>query len=44
VAEVGLPLVIYNAPGRTGINITPESAARLSEMPGVAAIKEAGAL
>ena len=42
VAEVGLPLVIYNVPGRTGINITPETVARLSKIPEVAAIKEAG--
>ena len=41
VAEVGLPLVIYNIPGRTGINITPETVERLSRMPEVAAIKEA---
>ncbi|MCP4356989.1 MAG: 4-hydroxy-tetrahydrodipicolinate synthase [Chloroflexi bacterium] len=42
VAEVGLPLVIYNVPGRTGINITPETVAHLSKIPEVAAIKEAG--
>ncbi len=41
VAEVGLPLVIYNVPGRTGINITPETVAHLSKIPEVAAIKEA---
>ena len=41
VAEVGLPLVIYNVPGRTGINITPETAAHLSKIPEAAAIKEA---
>ena len=41
VAEVGLPLVIYNVPGRTGINITPETVADLSKIPEVAAIKEA---
>lgn len=41
VAEVGLPLVVYNVPGRTGINITPETVALLSEIPEVAAIKEA---
>jgi len=33
VAEVGLPLVIYNVPGRTSINITPETAAHLSKIP-----------
>ncbi len=41
VAEVGLPLVIYNVPGRTGINITPETVAHLSKIPEVVAIKEA---
>ena len=41
VAEVGLPLVIYNVPGRTGINITPETVADLSKIPEVIAIKEA---
>ena len=41
VAEVGLPLVIYNVPGRTGINMTPETVAHLSKIPEVAAIKEA---
>ena len=41
VAEVGLPLVVYNVPGRTGINITPETVALLSEIPEVTAIKEA---
>jgi len=41
VAEVNLPMVIYNVPGRTGINITPETVAHLSKIPEVAAIKEA---
>ncbi len=41
VAEVGLPLVIYNVPGRTGIDITPETVAHLSEIPEVIAIKDA---
>ena len=41
VAEVGLPLVIYNVPGRTGINITPETVTHLSKIPEAAAIKEA---
>ena len=41
VADVGLPLVIYNVPGRTGINITAETVADLSKIPEVIAIKEA---
>ncbi len=37
----GLPLVLYNVPGRTAVNITPETVARLSELKNVVAIKEA---
>ncbi len=39
--EVGLPMVLYNIPGRTGINMTPETVARLAELGPVVAIKEA---
>jgi 4-hydroxy-tetrahydrodipicolinate synthase len=39
--EVDLPLVLYNVPGRTGVNMAPELVARLSQVPGVVAIKEA---
>src|SRR6266705_2068190 len=42
VAEaVDLPIVLYNIPGRTGSNITPETIARLAELPTIVAIKEA---
>jgi len=38
----GLPLMLYNVPGRTGTNILPETVARLrKDAPGVVAIKEA---
>ncbi len=40
--ETGLPLVLYNIPGRTGSRIAPETSARLSRVPGVVALKEAG--
>ncbi len=36
------PLVIYNVPGRTCVSISPETVARLSVNPLIAAIKEAG--
>ena len=36
-----LPIVVYNIQGRTGINITPETMARITELPEVVAIKEA---
>lgn len=39
--EGGLPVVVYNVPGRTGVNITPETVVTLSRTPGVVAVKEA---
>jgi len=43
--EVDLPLVLYNVPGRTGVNLAPETVERLAELENVVAIKEAsGAL
>ena len=36
-----LPLILYNIPGRTGINMLPETVARLAEIPNIVAIKEA---
>lgn len=43
IAErVDIPLVLYNVPGRTGVNMLPATVARLAkEIPTVAAIKEA---
>lgn len=42
VAEaVALPQVLYNVPGRTGVNLLPETVARLAEIANVVAIKEA---
>lgn len=41
VADLGLPVVLYNVPGRTGREIPLEVVARLAEHPGVVAIKEA---
>lgn len=42
VAEsVGIPLIVYNIPGRTGSKIEPETLARLSEIKNVAGVKEA---
>jgi 4-hydroxy-tetrahydrodipicolinate synthase len=40
--ETRLPLVLYNIPGRTGSRIAPETSARLSRVPGVIGLKEAG--
>ncbi|MCM1567062.1 MAG: 4-hydroxy-tetrahydrodipicolinate synthase [Dehalobacter sp.] len=42
VAEaVALPQVLYNVPGRTAVNMLPETVARLAEIPNIVAIKEA---
>ena len=40
--ETGLPLVPYNIPSRTASTIEPETTARLSRLPGIAGLKEAG--
>uniref|UniRef100_K3X721 4-hydroxy-tetrahydrodipicolinate synthase n=1 Tax=Globisporangium ultimum (strain ATCC 200006 / CBS 805.95 / DAOM BR144) TaxID=431595 RepID=K3X721_GLOUD len=41
VAQVGLPVMLYNNPGRAGVTILPETVARLSAVPGIVAVKEA---
>jgi 4-hydroxy-tetrahydrodipicolinate synthase len=38
---VPLPQVLYNVPGRTGVNMLPETVARLAELPEIVCIKEA---
>ena len=39
--EVGLPVVLYNVPGRSGVPIAEATVARLSKNPMVVAVKEA---
>ena len=39
--EVDLPQVIYNIPSRTGVNMEPETVAKLAELKNVVGIKEA---
>jgi 4-hydroxy-tetrahydrodipicolinate synthase len=42
IAEVGLPIVLYNIPGRTGVEMTPETIVKMyNEIEPVVAIKEA---
>ena len=42
VAEaVNIPVIAYNVPSRTGVNLLPATMLRLSEIPNVAGIKEA---
>jgi 4-hydroxy-tetrahydrodipicolinate synthase len=39
--SVGIPLIVYNIPARTGSKIEPETLARLAEIKNVAGVKEA---
>ncbi|HLP16670.1 MAG TPA: 4-hydroxy-tetrahydrodipicolinate synthase [Bacteroidota bacterium] len=41
VEAVDIPIIVYNVPGRTGSNVSAETTLRLSEIPGIAGIKEA---
>ncbi|MGD6842081.1 4-hydroxy-tetrahydrodipicolinate synthase [Bacillus infantis] len=42
VAEsTSLPVMVYNIPGRSVVNITPETVIRLSKIPNIKAVKEA---
>jgi 4-hydroxy-tetrahydrodipicolinate synthase len=42
IAEsTGLPVILYNVPGRTSSNIEPATVARLSKIPNIIGIKEA---
>ncbi|MFQ5803099.1 MAG: 4-hydroxy-tetrahydrodipicolinate synthase [Candidatus Methylomirabilales bacterium] len=42
VAErVDIPIILYNIPGRTGVNMLPETVATLAVLPNIVGIKEA---
>ncbi|HYB73339.1 MAG TPA: 4-hydroxy-tetrahydrodipicolinate synthase [Candidatus Sulfotelmatobacter sp.] len=41
VADVGLPVIMYNIPGRTGVNMLPETVARLAQHANIVGMKEA---
>ncbi len=36
-----LPIVVYNVPGRSGVNVEPSTLARLAAIPNIVAVKEA---
>lgn len=40
-AATGLPIMLYNVPGRTGTNMTAETTLRLAEIDNIVAVKEA---
>lgn len=39
--SVNIPIILYNVPARTGLNILPETVLELSKVPNIVAIKEA---
>jgi 4-hydroxy-tetrahydrodipicolinate synthase len=39
--STGLPVIVYNVPGRTGSNILPDTLMRLAEIPNILGVKEA---
>lgn len=40
-SKVSIPIILYNVPGRTSVNLLPETTAKLSEIDNIVAIKEA---
>jgi 4-hydroxy-tetrahydrodipicolinate synthase len=41
IAEVGLPVILYNIPSRSALNLPPDLIAELAGIPGVVALKQA---
>lgn len=41
-AAVSIPVIAYNVPGRTGVEIQPATMAKIAEIPNIAGIKDAG--
>ena len=41
VSEVGIPIIVYNVPGRTGSNIEVSTTLKIAELPNIVAVKEA---
>ena len=41
VSKIGIPIIVYNIQGRTGINISTDLLCRIAELPNIAGVKEA---
>lgn len=41
-SAVSIPVIAYNVPGRTGVEIQPATMAKIAEIPNIAGIKDAG--
>ncbi len=41
IADLDIPVVVYNVPGRTGQNVTPDIVAELAKHPNIVGVKEA---
>jgi len=39
--NVDIPIIVYNVPSRTGVNLLPETLAKLAELENIVAVKEA---
>jgi len=40
-SQTKIPIVVYNVPGRTSVNLLPETVARLAEFPNIVGLKDA---
>lgn len=41
VSKVGIPIIVYNIKGRTGVNIPTDVMVRIAQLPNIAGVKEA---
>jgi 4-hydroxy-tetrahydrodipicolinate synthase len=39
--EINIPIIVYNVPSRTGVNLLPETLAKLAQLKNIVAVKEA---
>jgi 4-hydroxy-tetrahydrodipicolinate synthase len=39
--SIKIPIIVYNVPGRTGVNISPSTLQEIAKIPGICGIKEA---